>query len=258
MTCPSVTTDPGVSDDRFLDGRLRFLQPRAGFRAATDSVLLAAAVPARPGQSVLELGCGVGVASLCLSARVPGLELAGVELQAPEADLARRNAARNGVALDVATADLAALPAALRARRFDHVIANPPYDPSGAGTAARACGRERARREVTPLGLWIDVALRRLKDRGWLTVIHRADRLPDLLVAIAGRGGDIAVRPVAAREGRPAGRVLLCARKGARGPFRLLAPLVLHAGAAHDADRDSYTCAARAILRDAAPVAMQD
>ena len=253
-----MTTESEFSDDRFLDGRLCILQPYAGFRAATDSVLLAAAVPARPGQSVLELGCGVGAASLCLSARVPGLRLVGVELQAPEADLARRNAARNGVALDVATADLAALPAELRARRFDHVIANPPYDPPGAGTSARACGRERARREVTPLGLWIDVALRRLQDRGWLTVMQRADRLPDLLAAIGARAGAIAVRPIASREGRAAGRVLLRARKGARAPFQLLAPLVLHAGAAHDADRDSYTCAARAILRDAAPVAMQD
>ncbi len=253
-----MTTEPEASDDRFLDGRLRILQPRAGFRAATDSVLLAAAVPARPGQAVLELGCGVGVASLCLSARVPELRLVGVELQALEADLARRNAARNAVALDVVTADLATLPAPLRARRFDHVIANPPYEPPGSGTAARAGNRERARREVTPLGQWIDVALRRLKDRGWLTVIVRADRLPDLLAAIGARGGAIAVRPVAARQGRPAGRVLLRARKGARGPFRLLAPLVLHAGAGHDADSDAYTCAARAILRDGAPIGMPD
>ena len=54
-----------LTDDGFLDGRLRILQPKAGYRAATDPVLLAAFAPAEPGQSVVELGCGTGVASLC-------------------------------------------------------------------------------------------------------------------------------------------------------------------------------------------------
>ncbi len=251
-----TTETPALSDDGFLDGRLRILQPRAGFRAATDSVLLAAAVPARAGQSVLELGCGVGVASLCLGARVAGLALTGVELQPFEAGLARRNAARNDLALEVVTADLARLPESLRARRFDHVIANPPYDPAGGGTAARQPGRECARREATPLALWADIGLRRLRDRGWLTMIHRADRLPDLLAALEGRAGDVAVRPVTARAGRRAGRIVLRARKGARGPFRLLAPLVLHDGDAHRGDRDDHSVPARAILRDGAGLDM--
>ncbi|MFM7443793.1 MAG: methyltransferase, partial [Tabrizicola sp.] len=49
-----------LSDDKFLCGRLRLLQPVRGYRAATDPVLLAAACPAEPGQSVLDLGCGAG------------------------------------------------------------------------------------------------------------------------------------------------------------------------------------------------------
>ena len=110
-------TDPDLTRDAFLDGRVQAWQPRAGYRAATDPVLLAAAVPARAGQSVLELGCGVGVASLCLAARVPGLEMTGVEVQAEYAALARRNAAENGAALQVVEADLEALPTDLRARR---------------------------------------------------------------------------------------------------------------------------------------------
>lgn len=244
-----------LTDDGFLGGRLRILQPRDGYRAATDPVLLAAAVPALAGQRVLELGCGAGVAVLCLLARVPGLTGRGLERQAGYAELARRNAARNGLPLTVEDGDLAAMPVALRGETFDHVIANPPYFPAGGGTPAREAGREAALREATPLAEWLDAATRRLAPGGLLTVIHAADRLPDLLAACDRRLGSLTLLPLAPREGRAASRVILQARKGGRGAFRLLAPFVLHLGPAHDGDRDSFTPAARAILRDGAALA---
>lgn len=237
-----------LSDDGFLGGRLQILQPRTGYRAATDPVLLAAACPARPGQSVLELGCGAGVASLCLGARVPGLVQTGLERQPAYAALARQNAARNALALTVAEGDVARMPAALR-HPFDHVIANPPWFAPSSGTAAADPGREAANREQTPLSLWIDAATRRLAPGGWLTLIHEAARLPDLLAAIDARLGTLALLPLAPRAGRPATRVILRARKGGRAPFRLLAPFVLHEGPAHDGDRDSFAPAAQAVLR---------
>lgn len=239
-----------LSEDEFLGGRLRIAQPRHGYRAAMDSVLLAAAVPARPGESVLELGCGAGVASLCLGRRVPGLRVAGLELQPAYAALARRNAAANGQDLELHEGDLVALPAGLRGRSFDHVIANPPYFPAGAGTPAADVGRETAQREATPLDLWLGVALRRLRPGGWLTVIQAADRLPGLLTGLGAGAGSVTVLPIASRAGREANRVILRARKGGRGAFRLAAPFVLHDGAAHLRDGDDHSAAARAILRD--------
>lgn len=240
-----------LSRDVFLGGRLAIWQPLAGYRAATDPVLLAAAVPARPGQSVLELGCGAGVALLALGARVPGLALHGVERQPGYADLARRNAAENGLAVAVSVADLTALPPELRLG-FDQVIANPPYYRPGS-PAARDAGRDAALREETPLGHWIDAGLRRCKTGGFFTLIHLAERLPEILVALEGRAS-VAVRPIAAREGRAAGRVLVQARKGGRAPFRLLAPLVMHQGAVHRGDGDDFTPRAQALLRDAQPL----
>jgi tRNA1(Val) A37 N6-methylase TrmN6 len=243
--------DADLTRDVFLDGRVAVWQPVSGYRAATDPVLLAAAVAAKSGDSVLELGCGVGVASMCLAARVPGVVLIGVERQPEYADLARRNA---GDAMDVVTADLTALPAALRQQSFDHVIANPPYYPAGGGTPARDAGREGALREETPLARWTDAAARRLKPKGWLTMIHATDRVPDLLAALAPDFGAIALRPLAPRQGRAAPRVLVRARKGARAPFSLLAPLILHDGPAHVADGDDFTAFAYAVLRDAAAI----
>ena len=245
--------DDSLTRDGFLGGRLAILQPREGYRAATDPVLLAAAVPARAGQSVLELGCGAGVAALCLLWRVPGAAATGVERQAAYAALARRNADLNGLPLAVEEADLTRLPPALRARDFDHVLANPPYFPAGGGTPARDPGREAAQREETPLDLWCDAGLRRLRPGGSFTLIQLAERLPELLRALSGRGS-VCVLPVVPRAGRPAGRVIVQVVKGGRAPFRLLSPLVVHAGEFHRADADDYSPEARAILRDGAPL----
>jgi len=246
-------TDDQLSCDGFLGGRLALWQPRAGYRAGVDPVLLAAAVAAKPGESVLELGCGAGAAMLCLAARVPGLAgVVGVEGQPLYADLARRNAAKNGIDVAVVTADVAALPADLRGQSFDHVIANPPYFLRAHSTASPRPIREAAMGEVTPLGIWVDVAARRLRHRGLLTMIQNAARLPDLLGAIAPRLGSIRVLPIAPRHGRPAGLVIVQARKGGRAEFALLAPLIMHEGARHLADGDSYTPQLRAILREGA------
>lgn len=239
-----------LSDDKFLGGRLRLLQPLKGYRAATDPVLLAAACPAGPGDSVLDLGCGVGAAALCLGLRVPDLTLAGLELQADYADLARQNAVRNDILLEVHEGDLSLLPAALR-RDFDHVIANPPYYPPE-GSPSPIKGRALAMRVDTPLADWVTAASRRLRPGGWLTLICGTDALPQVLQAMGSKLGSAAVLPLCPREGRAASRILFQARKGGRAAFRLLAPLIIHRGPAHDGDRESYTPAANAVLRDGA------
>lgn len=239
-----------LSDDKFLDGRLRLLQPMKGYRAATDPVLLAAACPAQPGAAVLDLGCGAGAAALCIGLRVPGLHLAGLELQPDYADLARQNAQRNGMSLEVHEGDLAQIPKPLR-RDFDHVIANPPYYAPG-GSPSPIPGRARAMQVETPLEQWVNAASRRLRPGGWLTLICGTDGLPQVLSAMGTKLGSAAVLPLAAREGRPALRIILQARKGGRAAFRLLAPLVIHRGPAHDGDRESYTPEANAVLRDGA------
>lgn len=235
--------------DDFLGGRLQIEQPVAGYRAGADAVMLAAACAALPGQSVLELGCGAGVASLCVAARVGGLDLAGVERDAGYAALARANAARNALPMQVFQADLTRLPLDLRARSFDHVLMNPPFFPTG--TLSPDAARAGARHEETPLPDWFDAALRRLKPGGQVTVIHLAQRLDGLLASLAGRAGDIAVLPIAARSGRDAGRVIVQARKGARGALRLLAPFIMHNGDAHLRDAENLSEKAQAVLRQA-------
>jgi tRNA1(Val) A37 N6-methylase TrmN6 len=231
--------------DRLLGGRVVVEQPRRGYRIAVDPILLAAAVPARPGQRVLDLGTGVGAAALCLMARVPGLSVTGIEVDPDIAEIGRRNAARNGRAeFDVVTAELRALPRGLVRHGYDHVMANPPYL-DRRGQPSPLVGRRRATSEDgAPLRRWLDAAGRMAKPRGTITVVHRADRLDDVLAAMAGVAGAAAILPICPEIGRPARRIVVSARCGTRGGVTLLPGLVLHA-------RGRYTDAAEAVLRHA-------
>ena len=244
-------TTAELTQDAFLGGLLQLWQPRRGYRAGVDPVLLAASVPARAGQSVLELGCGVGTAILCLGARVPGLGLTGVEKLPLLADLARRNG--QGI-LEVVEADLSELPLSVRDRQFDHVLANPPYYDRAASVPSDDPRREAAHGEDFPLADWVRLAGKRLKPKGQAHFIHRAERLPDLLRAMPDDLGSVEVLPLAPRVGRRAERVILRARKNGRGAFRLHPPLVMHEGAAHLHDGDSFVPAVRAVLRGGAPL----
>lgn len=232
--------------DAFLGGKLHLLQPKVGYRAGVDPVLLAATVDAASGDRVLDLGCGVGAAALCLGARVPGLVLTGVERQADYAELARKN----GVAsFEVVTADIADLPLHIRERQFDHVLANPPYYKRTDSRAAHDAGREAALGEETPLADWIKVAAKRLAPKGYAHFIHRVERLPEILSGMSERLGSIEVLPLSARTDRMPDRVIVRGRKNGRAAFKLHSPLVLHEGPRHEKDGDSYVPEVRRALR---------
>lgn len=245
-----------LTDDGFLGERLHLLQPRAGFRSGIDAVLLAASVEANAGQDVLDIGCGVGAAMLCLAARVPRLGLYGLELQPSYAELARRNAERNGIEAEIHIGDLREMPTTLRAQSFDHVIANPPYYRAGHWTPAERDDRAAALGEAVELRDWIDSGVRRLKPGGRLSIIQKASRFHDLLAALDERMGAVELKPVAPRAGRDAELVILRARKGARAAARLAAPLVLHAARTHESDGPDWTQEAESVLRDGGPLVL--
>lgn len=233
-----------TTEDRLLGGRVLLRQPAGGYRAAIDPVLLAATIPAGEGDRVLDMGCGVGAAALCLAVRIPGCLLTGVELQPALAGLARSNATANGLEgrMAVIEGDIASAPAGL----FDHAMANPPF--LDRGTRAPDASKAAANMEgEVDLAGWIAAAARAVKPKGWLTMIHRADRLDAVCAALAPRFGAVAILPVWPKAGQPARRVLVRARLGARSPASLHPGLMLHR------PEGGFTPEAEAILRDAAP-----
>ena len=239
-----------ISQDAFLGGRLSILQPRVGYRAGVDPVLLAASVAAKPGERVLDLGCGVGVAGLCLARRVPGVLIAGLEREAQYAALARRNGAAAGIEFEVHEGDLAMMPVALRQIQFDHVMANPPYFKRDQSTAAPRALREAAMGEETPMADWVMAAAKRTRPGGSVTFIQRVERLPELLGLMCAHIGSVQVLPLIPRAGRAAQLVLIKGRRGGRAPFRLQDGIVMHQEAAHPGDKEHYTPQISQVLRE--------
>jgi len=219
-----------LTDDHLLGGRVRFSQPAHGYRVAIDPVLLAAAVPARPGERVLDAGAGTGAASLCLAARVAECRIVGLELQRPLQRIASHNVAQNelGGRVEMVEGDLERPPPRLVGASFDHVMTNPPHLPAATSPSPN---RQRALAHAEAsldLAGWLLGCLRMLKPDGRLTLIHRTDRLSETLAALLGRAGEVIVFPLWPAAGRPAKRMLIHARKGARGPLRLVPGLALH------------------------------
>jgi len=238
--------EPEWSEDALLGGRLRLRQPVQGYRIAIDPVLLAAAVPAIATDAVLDIGCGVGAASLCLASRVPECRIAGIETQRELVRLAAENIALNGFGgrVRAMAGDILHPPPRLEPGSFSQVMANPPYLEEGTATPPSHAGKPGAQIEGSAnLAYWVRFALSMTRPRGGITFIHRADRLDALLVQLSGRAGAITVMPLWPASGTPAKRVIVHARKDSASPTRLLPGLVLHG------IDGRYTEAAEAILR---------
>ncbi len=241
-------TDGDITDDAMLGGRLQILQPASGHRAGIDAVMLAAAVPAQPGELTLEGGAGVGTVGLCLARRVAGVSVDALEIDPMLAELARQNTERNGLAdaAEVYCGSIASPPYRITANSYHHVFMNPPFLEPGAGSLSPHPGRVSAHQE-SAVGLrdWIKFAVTMARPAGCITLIHRADRLDDVLAALKGRAGGCEIFPLWPGNGKSAKRVIVRAYKGNDGPLRLLPGLVLHEAGA------KYSQAAEQVLRHA-------
>ena len=244
MNPVSASTD-SITSDRLLGGRVILRQPAMGYRAAVDPVLLAAAVRARAGQRVLDAGCGTGAALFCLAARVPGLSVTGLEVQPLHAALARESASLNGLEnVRIVVGDIARPPADFTGA-FDIVFTNPPFGDHGTPPPEATLAVSHMEGEVD-LTAWMAGCLACLKPKGRLVLIHRADRLSDILVALRTKdAGDIRILPILPKSGAPARRVIIDAGKGRRSPDTLLAGMALHE------DDGRYTPEIEEVLRNA-------
>jgi len=234
--------DMAFTDDRLLDGRVYVRQPADGYRVAVDPVLLAAAVPGKSGQHVLDAGCGTGAAMFCLAARVSGLHLTGLELQPRLAEYARAGLALNGLegSARVVTGDIAGVTHGA----YDIVMTNPPFADSGTPPPNASLALAHMEGELD-LAAWLRHCLAALKPKGRLVIVHRADRLSDILGILHTRAGDIRILPIHSKAGQPARRVIVNAGKDRRTPDALMPGFILHN------DDGSFTPAAEVVLRGA-------
>lgn len=241
---PSPPQDVQIVENALLGGRVRLRQPAKGYRAGMDAALLAAAAGAETGERVIEAGCGAGAVLMQMAARTPGVTLTGVERDRALGALARENAALNGAEATILDGDVAAGFRALGVEPFDRAVSNPPFFDDPGALRTPAPGKHGAWMADDGLAAWTRFLLKAVREGGRIVVIHRADRLADLLALLGETAGSFSVRPVHPFADEPAKRVLVQAIKTGKAPLRLLPPLVLH-----DRSGGKHTPEAEAILR---------
>ena len=239
---PSEATE--IVENALLGGRVRLRQPVKGYRAGMDAALLAASISLQPGQRLLEAGCGAGAVLMQIAARRPGVRLTGLERDSAMAALARENATLNGVEATILEGDVAAGFRALDLELFDWAISNPPFFDDPGALRAPSPGKRGAWMADDGLAAWTGFLLKAVREGGRIGVIHRADRLADLLALLGEKAGSFAVRGLHPYADEPAKRVLVSAVKTGKAPLRLLPPLILH-----DRTGAKHTPQAEAILR---------
>jgi tRNA1(Val) A37 N6-methylase TrmN6 len=233
MSEAPTASNSDVTDDVFLGDRLSILQPRSGFRAGLDSIILAASLAPRAGERLYEPGAGVGVASLCAASRLQDVTISGLEVDPVAHALSLRNTEKNGFDSRVTFHGGSILnpPEPVREQIFDQVFLNPPYLRPEDGNAPPDPARARAHTgdvDGPSLEEWLGHAVRRLRPRGRLTLVQRADRLDQILACLAGDVGMLTVFPLWPMNGRPAKRVIVTGRRSITGGLTMAPGLVLH------------------------------
>jgi len=233
------------STGHLLAGKLTYRQFLSGHRTGFEPVLLAAAVPAKPGERVLELGTGAGAALLCLAARVPEVKGIGIEIDPELAALANENFKINKLH-DISCLNANAERLPFTGNSFDHAFANPPWfseKVTAPPDAARALAHQAG---PGLLSAWVRSAYQVLRPKGTITLILPAAGFATAAAAMRDAPfGGITLAPLWPRAGESAKMVILSGRKGSNGPERVRPGLVLH-------DEHGITPAANAILRDGA------
>lgn len=241
-----TTIEPVYTEDLLLGGRILVRQPRNGYRIAIDPIFLAASIDIGPGHTILDVGAGVGAASLCLATRRMDIKITAVELLREHVRYAVDNVNLNNVRdrIEVLHGDLMHPPPRLAAGTFSHVMANPPYLEAARGRVSANPIKAKANHESTAdLDQWAKFCLLMVKPKGTVTFIYRADRLSEILTYFSGKLGDIIIYPLWPSNKKSAKRVLVRGVKNSNGALKLMPGMILHQ------EDGKFTNDAEAILR---------
>ncbi len=238
-----------ASEDKFLGGKLAISQLKSGYRAGNDPVLLAASLSLKPGQTLLDLGCGVGTAFLCALARETSIKVTGIELQKELSDLAIKNSARNKFVANIINCNVHKLSHHIGQKKFDHVILNPPFFYSKSGTLPQ--NRQKLLSKFVKEGelkSWLLVAMKRLKPKGEISLISRTDTLGLVLGVLEKKVGCIKILPISSFENELSSRLIISGKLGAKGNLSLFFPLIMHRKAVDKTGKNFFTSEAESIL----------
>ena len=174
-------------DDLELEN-LKIIQNNNGFCFGMDSVLLSDfAKEIKPESNVIDLGTGTGILPILLSSKTKNTKITGIEIQKEVAEMANRSIMLNNLQnrIKIVCENIKNLKTIYKPNTFDSVITNPPYKKSGTGGTNIEKVKLISRHEITAtLEDFISVAQYLLKDKGSLYLVHRPERLADVIVEL--------------------------------------------------------------------------
>jgi tRNA1(Val) A37 N6-methylase TrmN6 len=228
LKSPKIELRPDESIDDFMDGRLKLIQSRRGYRFSIDTILLSEFVSIKPGDIIVDLGTGCGIIPMVLLLkRVIGYAY-GLEIQPELAYQAVRNAVLNGLEnkMGVILGDIRRPP--LMPSSADVVICNPPYRQRESGRINPDPQRAIARHEIcASLDDILDTARRLLRPKGRLAMIYPAVRLVDILVRMRGFNLEPKrIRMIYPGLESEAKLILIEAAADGRGGLKLMQPFI--------------------------------
>lgn len=171
-------------DDLEID-KLKIIQKTNGFCYGIDSVLLSDfAKNIKNNSTVIDFGTGTGILGFLLIAKTNVKKVYGIEVQPEIADMANRSIIMNQLEnkFEIINCNIKVLDQKLKKDSFDAIITNPPYKKMNTGRVNENEVKLISRHEVeAELSDFIKMSFKLLKDKGTLYMVHRAERLVDIM-----------------------------------------------------------------------------
>lgn len=214
---------------------LQIIQNTKGFCFGIDSVILSDfAKNIKKGSKVVDLGTGTGIIGLLLCKKTELKEIVGVEIQKEVAEMANRSIKLNKLEdkFKILNTDINKIfeDKLLEKNKFDVVVMNPPYKEKGTGKINEVDSKIISRHEVkATLSDFIKVASNLLKDKGEIYIVHKPERMPDIIQKM--RENKIEpkeIKTVYSNKKTEASLILIKGIKGANKFFKILEPLYIY------------------------------
>ncbi len=164
---------------------LKIIQDENGFCFGIDSILLSNfAKEIKANSEVLDLGTGTGILSILLSEKTKLKKIYGIEVQSEVAEMAKRSVVMNNLEqkVEIINENIKNLANIFEKNKFDAIVTNPPYKELNSGIINENKKKLISRHEISAsLVDFIKVSFDMLKDKGSLYMVHRPERLVDIL-----------------------------------------------------------------------------
>jgi len=267
-TLGEATSPMSNTLDAFHRGRFHVFQSNDGaHRSGMDALILASIVPQNMKGKIADFGAGCGVVAMACAQRVKGISVDLVECDKQTLELAEKSISLPEnyhllgrlkiLEADLCQSAIIRRNAGLEAQTYQYVLANPPYNDASHRKSPNQQRVDAHNMAPDTLELWVRAAADALTGNGYLAFILRPENIDTMLIALKRAFGSVVILPLHSKAEKPASRIIVSARKGGRGPLKILPGFILHNGDGTFTNGDgTFTAQANAIFDGEAGISL--